>query len=61
MKAICLTSFFTQDISGTIGQEIEITDQKVFDDLVKSGYIQPIENPTETEPKMPKRKATDKA
>lgn len=59
MKAICLISFFTQDFSGTQGETIEISDQKVFDDLVKSGYIKAVEEP-KTEPKTPRRKATDK-
>jgi hypothetical protein len=61
MKAICLTSFFTQDITGTVGQEIDIQDQNVFDDLLKSGYIREVENQSEAEPKPSKRKATDKA
>jgi hypothetical protein len=40
MKARCLNSFFTQKISGTIGQTIEIQDQATFDELVKVGYVE---------------------
>jgi hypothetical protein len=54
MKAIVLVPFFTQDVSGTPGNEIDIKNQKTFDDLVKAGYIRPSEEAT-PDPK-PKRK-----
>lgn len=55
MKAIVLVPFFTQDVSGTPGNEIDIKDQKTFDDLVKAGYIRPSEETTAPDPKPRKR------
>jgi hypothetical protein len=49
LKGRCLISFFGQDLSGTIGQVIEVQDQKTFDDLVQSGYIEPMDTPTSNE------------
>lgn len=42
MKARCLTSFFSQKKSGTVGQIIEIEDTQVMDDLLASGYIEAV-------------------
>jgi hypothetical protein len=63
MRARCLRSFFTQSVSGTQGQDIEIKDQKTFDDLVQSGYIESLDNQKDTaEENVPRptrnRKAT---
>lgn len=55
MKGIVLISFFAQGIVGTVGQEILIKDQKLFDDLVKSGYIKAIE----TAPRRGTKKDSD--
>jgi hypothetical protein len=44
MKARCLTSFFTEKVSGTQGQTITINDQKTLDELVKSGYVEEIQS-----------------
>jgi len=55
MKGIVLISFFAQGISGTVGQEVFIKDQKLFDDLVKSGYIKAIE----TAPRRGTKKDSD--
>lgn len=43
MKARCLVSFFAQNVSGTQDTVIEVKDQQLFDELVKSGYIEAIE------------------
>jgi hypothetical protein len=48
MRARCLRSFFSQDVSGTQEQIIEVKDQKTFDDLVKSGYIESLETQKDT-------------
>ena len=52
MQVRCLTSFFTNNISGSQGQIIEIEDQKTVDDLVKSGYVEVIQSnqPSPEEP-----------
>jgi hypothetical protein len=44
MKAICLVSFFSQNVSGTKDSVIEIQDQQTFDELEKSGYIQAMDS-----------------
>jgi hypothetical protein len=44
MKARCLTSFFTEKVSGTQGQTITINDQKTLDDLVQCGYVEEIQS-----------------
>lgn len=44
MKARCLTSFFSQKESGTIGQIIEIEDKQVMDDLLASGFVEAVES-----------------
>jgi hypothetical protein len=49
MKGRCLISFFGSGISGTIGQTIDVQDQQTFDDLVQSGYIEPLDTPTSNE------------
>ena len=43
MKAIVLVPFFTHDISGVVGNEVDIKDQKTFNDLVKAGYIRAVD------------------
>jgi hypothetical protein len=55
MKAIVLVPFFTQDVSGVPGNEVDIKDQKTFDDLVKAGYIRASDEADAPERK-PKRK-----
>jgi hypothetical protein len=55
MKAIVLVPFFTQDLVGVVGSEIDIKDQKTFDDLVKAGYIKAIE----TAPKRGTKRDSD--
>jgi hypothetical protein len=44
MKVRCLTSFFTDKVSGTQGQTINIDDQKTVDDLVKNGYVEEVQS-----------------
>jgi hypothetical protein len=60
MKAIVITSFFTQGISATQGETIDIQDQKVFDDLLKAGFIKAAESENTQEPeRKSRRKAND--
>jgi hypothetical protein len=49
MKARCLVSFFAQDISGTQGTIIEVQDQKVFDELVQSGYVEAVDSQSQND------------
>lgn len=55
MQGICLTSFFSNNISGTQGQTIEIQDQQTFDELVQAGYIKEAGTQAEPTPKPRKR------
>lgn len=63
MKARCLNSFFTQKVSGTIGQTIDIQDQETFDNLVKVGYVEAVESKEQNVGNTPQEvtKATPKA
>lgn len=58
MKAIALVSFVGA-VNGFPGQEVEIADQAVYDDLLQAGYIKAAGEGTE-EPKKPapKKKTT---
>lgn len=60
MKAIALVSF-AGVVNGFPGQEVEIADQTVYDDLLQAGYIKAAGAETE-EPKKPapKKKAKEK-
>jgi hypothetical protein len=49
MKARCLTSFFSQKHSGTVGQIIEVKDKQVMDELLASGYVEAIESPSQNQ------------
>jgi hypothetical protein len=44
MKARCLVSFFTNHVGGTKDDVIEIENQSLYDDLLKSGYIEAVES-----------------
>jgi hypothetical protein len=44
MKARCLVSFFSDEVSGTKGEIIEINDQQTFDELLLAEYIEAVEN-----------------
>jgi len=59
MKAIALVSF-AGAVNGFPGQEVEIADQAVYEDLLKAGYIKAAEAKNE-EPKKPapKKKAKE--
>lgn len=64
MQVRCLISFFTNNITGSQGQTITIEDQKIVDDLVKSGYVEVVQSnqPTPEEPQAEQveKKATVK-
>lgn len=59
MKAIALVSF-AGAVNGFPGQEVEIADQAVYEDLLRAGYIKAAEAKNE-EPKKPapKKKAKE--
>lgn len=59
MKARCLTSFFTDTVSGTQGQVIIINDQKTMDDLVQSGYVEEVQS-NQTTPEAVAMEQADK-
>jgi hypothetical protein len=40
MKGKVLKSFYVGNVSGQTGNEIEVADQEVFEELVRNGYIE---------------------
>lgn len=49
MKGRCLQSFFGTNVSGNIGEIIDVPDQATFDELVQSGYLEAVDSPTQNE------------
>jgi hypothetical protein len=49
MKARVLVSFFTNHVGGTQDDIIEIENHSLFQDLLKSGYIEAVDSPPSTE------------
>ena len=58
MKYKVLVSFGGQ-VSGTAGKEIEITDTVISSDLLKAGYIAPLEEKPEPVKKTRRKKAEE--
>lgn len=56
MPKVKVLKGFIGSISGNHGQEIEIEDQKVIDDLVQAGFVQRLETNT---PKKNHKKVVD--
>lgn len=50
MKAVALVSF-AGIVNGFPGQEIEITDKSVYNDLLNAGYIKAVGEKTKTKKK----------
>lgn len=44
MKAKCLTSFFSQNISGTVGEVITVKDAETMQSLVDAGYVEEMQH-----------------
>ena len=55
-KYIC-TKSFAGKVMGRKGREFECEDKEIVEDLLKAGYIEPIEKPA---PKRRRRKTTPK-